>query len=84
MPVPRQRRRDGEPGGVQGGHEGVFFQRGEARHVHPGGGGAVPEVVAVGFDGAEGYPAQAVDFEDALLGGSVSCCLRVRVRGGGR
>lgn len=78
MPVPRQGRRDREPGGVKGGHERVFFQRGEARHVHPGGGGAVTEVVAVVFDGAEGYTAQAVDFEDALLGGSASGCLRVR------
>ena len=46
--------------------------------MHPGGGGAVTEVVAVVFDGAEGYTAQAVDFEDALLGGSASGCLRVR------
>lgn len=78
MSVARKRRRDREPGGVESSHESVFFQRGEARHVHPGGGGAVAEVVAVGFDGAEGDAAEAVDFEDALLVGFADWCLQWR------
>lgn len=61
----RQRFWDGKSIVAQCGHEGVFFEGGEPRHVHPGA-GAVLEIVAVGLDGAEGDAAEAVDFEDAL------------------
>lgn len=83
MPVPRQRRGDGETGGVESAHEGEFFPGGEMRHLHPGGGGAVAEVVAVGFDGAEGDAAEAVDFQDALLLVVVVACLMEGIGGRG-
>lgn len=58
--------RHGEAVRAQRRHEGELLQRREPRHVHPGATGAVAQVVAVRFDGAEGDAAEAVDFEDEL------------------
>ena len=67
MSIARHWRRDREPGLVKCGHERVFFQRGEARHVHPRSRGSVAEIITVGLDGAEGDAPQAVDFQDTLV-----------------
>lgn len=64
MPVVRDWCRNRETAGVQSAHESIFFEGGELGHVQPGGGGAVAEVVAVGFDAAEGDAAKPVDLQD--------------------
>lgn len=51
---------------VQGGEEGEFLGRGQAREVLPGAGLVLAQVVAVGLDGAERDAAEAVDLEDQL------------------
>ena len=54
--------------------------------MHPGGGGAMAEVVAVGFDTAERDATKTVDFENALLllvVGLADSCLRRGWGGGG-
>lgn len=63
--------RDREAVVAQRFHEGVFLQRGQARHVHPAARGALAQVVAVGLDGAEGDAAEAMDLEDVLGAGGV-------------
>ena len=66
MSTVRNRLRHRETIVPQRGHEGEFFQGREPAHVHPGAGVAVAQVVAVGFDGAEGNAPQAVDLEYVL------------------
>ena len=67
MPTPRNGLGDVETVLTQRFHEGEFLLSGQARHVHPTGGLALAQVVAVVLDGAEGDAAEPVDLEDALL-----------------
>ena len=67
MPVPGDRRWYWKAEVVERGHEGEFFLGRKSRHVHPISRVSMTEVIAIGFDGAEGDAAEAVDFQDALL-----------------
>ena len=67
MPAPRNGLRDVEAVLPQRFHEREFLLGSQARHVHPAGGLALAQVVAVVLDGAEGDAAEPMDLEDALL-----------------